>query len=165
LQYLSYVHSLEEAAGLLFPDHVLADPSQSIRHSFLSLLNLRVDEFNQLLIDCLPGTADKVFTIIPLRLQLTLSTETYLSCDSVKEVKDTVHHFPPALYSKYLAILSEPGVLLYKLHLKVGTIYSIICNLYIEKGLVKNVRIQVVELHRYIVRVELLYNQSVSNDN
>jgi hypothetical protein len=76
-----------------------------------------------------------------------------------------LHHFPPALYSEYLAMLSEPGVPPHELHLKVGATCSIMRNLCIEKGLVKNVRAQVVELHRYIVRVELLLDQSVSNDD
>ena len=57
LAHLPRVHSLEEAANLLYPDHVLADPVQSIRRSFLSPLNIRVDEFNQLLMNRLPGTA------------------------------------------------------------------------------------------------------------
>jgi hypothetical protein len=46
LRYLSLVHSIKVAADLLFPDHVLSDPSQSIRRFFFSPLNLRVDEFN-----------------------------------------------------------------------------------------------------------------------
>jgi hypothetical protein len=73
LRHLSRVHSLEEAADLLFPDYVLADPSQSIRRSFLSPLNLRVDEFNQLLMDRLPGAAGRFSAIVPLRSRLTHS--------------------------------------------------------------------------------------------
>ena len=57
LRHLSQVHSMEEAADLLFPDHVLSDPSKSIRRSFLSPLNLRVDEFNQLMMSRLSGSA------------------------------------------------------------------------------------------------------------
>jgi hypothetical protein len=34
-------------------------------------------------------------------------------------------------------------------------------NLCIEKGLVKNVRVRVAELHRHIVRAELLPTQSI----
>jgi hypothetical protein len=93
-----------------------------------------------------------------------LPLETHLSCDSVKEIRNTAHHLPPTLHGKYIALLSEPGVPPHKLHLKVGTIYSVICNPYIEKGLVKNVRVRVAELHRHIVRVELLRDQSTSID-
>ena len=57
----------EEAADLLFPDHILSDPSQSIRRSYLSPLNIRVDNFNQLMMGRLPGTAGRFFAIIPLR--------------------------------------------------------------------------------------------------
>ena len=83
----------------------------------------------------------------------------------MKEIKDTAHHLPPALHGEYIALLSEPGVPPHKLHLKVGAICSVMRNLCIEKGLVKNVRVRVAELHRHIVRVELLRDQSISIDD
>jgi hypothetical protein len=83
----------------------------------------------------------------------------------VKEIKDTAYHLPPVLYGEYIALLSEPGVPPHKLHLQVGAICSVMRNLCIEKGLVKNIRIRVVELHRHIVRVELLRDQSILIDD
>ena len=55
LHHLSPVQSMEEAADFLFPANVLADPTRATLHSFLSPLNTRVDEFNQLMIDRIPG--------------------------------------------------------------------------------------------------------------
>jgi hypothetical protein len=62
-------------------------------------------------------------------------------------------------------MLSEPGIPPHELHLKVGAVCGIMRNLSVEKGLVKSVRVRVVALHRYIVRVELLRDQSASLDD
>jgi hypothetical protein len=94
-----------------------------------------------------------------------LSPETYLSCNSVKEIRDVAYYLPLTFHGKYLVILSEPGVFPHKLYLKVSSICSVMRNLCIEKGLVKNVRVRVAELHRHILRVELLRNQSTSIDD
>lgn len=56
LAHLPRVHSLKEAANLLYHDRILADPVHSIRRSFLNPLNIRVGESNQLLMTRLPGT-------------------------------------------------------------------------------------------------------------
>jgi hypothetical protein len=107
-------------------------------------------------------TVGRFSAIIPLRPRLTLFPETYLSCNSVKEIRDAAHHLPPTLRSDYLAMLSEPGVPPHELYLKVGSICSVMRYLCIEKGLVKNIHVRVVELHRHIVRVDLLRDQSTS---
>jgi len=137
---------------LLFSDHVLLDPSQSIRRSFLSPLNLHVDNFNQLMMGRLPGSAGRFFATFSCdfllsHLRTLTFSETYLSCDSVKEIKDTAYRLPPALHGEYIALLSEPGVPPHKLRLKVGAICSVMRNLCIEKGLVKKVRVRVAELY------------------
>lgn len=66
----------------------------------------------------------------------------------MKEVEDPTDQLPSAVESDYLAMLNEPGVPPHKLQLKVGTICSIMRNLSIEKGLVKNARVRILELHR-----------------
>jgi hypothetical protein len=42
---------IEEAADFLFPVNVLADPTRATLHSFLSPIDICVDEFNQLMMD------------------------------------------------------------------------------------------------------------------
>jgi hypothetical protein len=58
LHHLTQVHSLQEAADFLFPADILAHPdsgrSLSLR-SFLSPFNVRVDEFNELMLNRMPG--------------------------------------------------------------------------------------------------------------
>jgi hypothetical protein len=96
---------------------------------------------------------------------MTLLLATYLSCDCIKEVEDPADRLPSAVESDYLAMLNEPGVPPYKLLLKVGTICSIMRNLSIKKGLVKNARVRILELRCYIVKVELLHSSSSSTND
>jgi hypothetical protein len=90
---------------------------------------------------------------------------TYLSCDRIAEVEDPADRPPSAAESDYLALLNEPGIPPHKLQVKVGTICSIMRNMSIDEGLVKNARVRVLELRRHIVRVELLHSPSFSTDN
>jgi len=55
LQHLSQVETMDQAADFLFPPDVLADSTRATRHSYLSPYNARVDEFNQLMMNRIPG--------------------------------------------------------------------------------------------------------------
>jgi len=46
---------MEAASDFLFPGDILAHIAQSILHSFLCPFNLRVDEFNELMMSRLSG--------------------------------------------------------------------------------------------------------------
>jgi hypothetical protein len=62
-------------------------------------------------------------------------------------------------------MLHEPGIPPSKLSLKIGCIASIMRNLSIEKGLVKNARIQVIRLSDNIVEVQLLQQNSALTES
>jgi hypothetical protein len=78
---------------------------------------------------------------------------------------DSTQYLPPSVHTDYLAMLDEPGVPPHQLHLKVGSLCSIMRNLCIEKGLVKNIHVRILELQRHIIQVELLTGRSPSNDD
>jgi hypothetical protein len=61
LTLLNRVHTLKEAMGFLFPAEILSDPEAAVRRSFLSPLNKFVDEFNDAILDNLPGEESKYF--------------------------------------------------------------------------------------------------------
>ena len=46
---------IQSSIQYLYPSDVLTDPDKCIRSSFLSPLNLRVDEYNDTILDLLPG--------------------------------------------------------------------------------------------------------------
>jgi hypothetical protein len=64
--------------------------------------------------------------------------ETYYGYDTIKELDDSTYHLPSGTEVDLLGILSKLGIPPYKLSLKVGYIISIIRNLCMEEGLVKN---------------------------
>ena len=62
---------------------------------------------------------------------------------------------------EFLASMTHPNVPPHTLHLKPNTICAIQCNLAVEKGLVQNVRVQIVALHRRFVEVRQINSNEV----
>lgn len=85
-----------------------------------------------------------------------MNLATYYSQDTIKELDDTTFHLPTGAEADLLSMLNESGVPPHALSLKKACIASIMRNLCVEKGLVKNVRIQVVNLLSNVVEVQLL---------
>ena len=53
--FLRPLTSLEDVEAFLFPPNVLADPTLCVQRSFLSPVNVNVDEFNAIILSRLPG--------------------------------------------------------------------------------------------------------------
>ncbi|KAN0085389.1 PIF1-like helicase domain containing protein [Elaphomyces granulatus] len=121
-----HVHSLEEAADFLFLEDDVYNASDVVDRAFLSPFNARVDGFNDLMLRHLPG-----------------EETTYFSQDVIKEMDSSSFHIPSANERDLLSMLHEPGVPPHQLSLKVGSIASIMRNLCIERGLVKNARVRI----------------------
>lgn len=87
---------------------------------------------------------------------------TYYSYDCIKEDSDQTSSTQYILTSSeifdFLALLKEHGVPTHKLTLKVGSVCSVMQNLSIETGLIKNARVVVKELHERFIKVQLLSN-------
>jgi hypothetical protein len=60
----------------------------------------------------------------------------------------------------FLAILSQNGIPKHELHLKQGCICSLMRNMSVQKGLVKNTRLIIQELHHHYVEVRLINNRT-----
>jgi hypothetical protein len=73
----------------------------------------------------------------------------------VKEA-DTMDPFDPMHSQDFLSLLTHSGVPPHELHLKVGAICTIMRNMSIEKGLVKNSRVVIHSLHSRFVEVRTL---------
>ena len=82
----------------------------------------------------------------------------FYSVDSVKEDDDTLlaNGPPPSSLQDYLRTANENGIPPHELHLKVGSLCSIMRNLSIDHGLVKNVRVIVQRMLRHTIEVETL---------
>lgn len=85
-----------------------------------------------------------------------LSLATYYSHNTIKELDDTAFYLPTGTEGDLISILNESGIPPYALTLKRACLASVMRNLCIEIGLLKNVRIQVVNLPSNVVEVQLL---------
>ena len=83
----------------------------------------------------------------------------YYSADHVKEDTD---QGDDALTPDYLAVLTHNGVPPHFLRLKKGCVCTIMRNMSVRKGLVKNARVVVRELHRRFIEVQVIDNRSNS---
>jgi hypothetical protein len=89
---------------------------------------------------------------------------TYYSQDTIKELEETTFHLPSGAEADLLSMLHESGVPPHALSLKIGCNASIMRNLSIEKGLVKNARVQVVSLLPNVIEVRLLQQLQPSSE-
>ncbi|KAL6303921.1 hypothetical protein BKA93DRAFT_734214 [Sparassis latifolia] len=68
----------------------------------------------------------------------------------------------PEPASKFLATANHHGVPQHELHLKVDAVCSLLRNVSVEKGLVKNICVVVHALHRCFIEIKLLKSSSQS---
>ncbi|KAJ6038891.1 hypothetical protein N7460_007608 [Penicillium canescens] len=140
LHHLQHLDDLDAAADFLFPQDSVSTSAAAVQHAFLSPFNVRVDLFNKLILEWLPGRA-----------------ETYYSHDTIKELDDSTFNLPTGAEADLLSVLNEPGIPPHELSLKIGAVASVMRNLSIEKNLVKNVRVQVVNLLPNVVQSPTFY--------
>lgn len=87
--------------------------------------------------------------------------DTYFSRDKIVE-SDTydLSTRPPASTTlDYLSLLNEPGIPPNKLHLKPTMVCSLMRNLSVEKGLVKNTRVIITSCEQHSIGVQLIHSQ------
>jgi PIF1-like helicase len=89
-----------------------------------------------------------------------MNTETYSSYDSLKE-NDGLNEEISLSMKEYLLLFSESGVPPSTLKLKIGVICSIMRNLSLQNGLVKNARVRILEFKSNSIKVCLLNEPAV----
>ncbi|KAF3405665.1 ATP-dependent DNA helicase PIF1 [Penicillium rolfsii] len=146
LHHLQHLGDLDAAADFLFPQDSVSTSAAAVQRAFLSPFNARVDLFNRLILERLPGRA-----------------ETYYSHDTIKELDDSTINLPTGAEADLLSVLNEPGVPSHELSLKIGAVASVMRNFSVEKNLVKNMRVQVVNLLPNVVQVRLLQRTCLPN--
>ena len=91
---------------------------------------------------------------------ININTEIYYSSDSLKEADDITLNVAQQT-PEYLASLSDPNTPSHALPLKINAICAIQRNIAVEKGLVRNARVQIIALHRRFVEVRKLDDNEV----
>jgi hypothetical protein len=160
LPYLDTVQNLDNAIEFLYPPHILCDPSACLKRAFLSPKNINVDSFNCRILEQLPGNE---CTPLPLPTHYPTpsspETVTYFSSNFIKENEEmTIAN--NSLSPDHLALLTHNGVPPHLLRLKKGCVCTLMRNMSVKKGLVKNARVIVHELHRKFVEIRVISNRT-----
>jgi hypothetical protein len=90
---------------------------------------------------------------------LTALIVSYYSADIVKENDEIISDHPEAT-PDYLAMLTQNGIPAHQLRLKEGCICSLMRNMSVRHGLVKNARLIVLRLHRRFIEVRVINNRT-----
>jgi hypothetical protein len=62
LDFIPCLYNMEDCVSFLFPDPVLMDPLRALKRAFLSPKNVQVDEFNDIVLQCLHEPEHLSFT-------------------------------------------------------------------------------------------------------
>jgi len=64
LSFISHCGTLDDAVSFLFPRNILTDPLLALKRAFLSPINMYVQEFNEKILNILPGFESKPFLLL-----------------------------------------------------------------------------------------------------
>jgi hypothetical protein len=101
-----------------------------------------VDTFNKTILNAILGTS-----------------KTYLAADSLKEVEES-GLTPPDSVLDYVAKHTPPGMPPHSLTIKTNSVFRLLRNFSLDLGLVKNVRVVIIDVGTRIVTVRLLRGMS-----
>ena len=153
--FTKFTYNLSDAVQFLSPPEILDNPGALSCRSFLSPLNIYVDEFNSIVLDSLPGAQETYYSINSIK-----EDERYRDEHDERSFESTL---PSRGLDEYLTTITENGVPPHQLHLKVGSLCSIMHNFSIHEALVKNTKIIVQKFSRHVIEVETI--PSDSNEN
>jgi hypothetical protein len=145
LNMLQTVHSPKDLIDFVYPIHILSNPLDCLKRAILAPTNQQVDSFNKTILDAIPGMS-----------------RTYLPADSLKEVEEAGLTSPDSVLD-YIAKHTPPGMPPHSLTIKTNSVFRLLRNFSLDLGLVKNVRVVVIDVGVRIVTVRLLRGMSGGN--
>ncbi|KAF7344341.1 ATP-dependent DNA helicase [Mycena sanguinolenta] len=138
LDMLSKVHSASELIDFVYPADILTDAIACLTRSILCPTNEQVDFYNDTILRSIQGTS-----------------RTYLAADSLKEVDEQGLTAPDSILD-YVAQHAPPGLPPHSLTIKTNTVFRLLRNFSVDRGLVKNVRVVIVQTGIRLITVRLL---------
>jgi ATP-dependent DNA helicase PIF1 len=138
LHALQIVHKVQELIDFVYPLHVLQLPLECLTRAILAPTNAQVDEYNTHVLNNVLGL-----------------TRTYFATDDLKESRDVQLPAPTDMLD-YVAHHTPPGMPPHNLPIKTNAVFRLMRNLSIDRGLVKNVRVVVIDIGRRVITVRLL---------
>lgn len=138
IPYLQNVFTEEDLINFVFPQHVLQQASQCLKHSILCPTNMQVNVYNSKLLHCINGVQ-----------------RTYHAADSLKEADDVGLPSPNSILD-YVVMNTPPRMPHHALTIKVNSVCHLIRNISVDEGLVKNTHVIIVDVGHRIVTVRIL---------
>lgn len=140
LSMLQSCATMRDLIQFAFPDEILLSPEMCFGRAILAPTNAQIDTYNSVVVGKIPG---------PSRM--------FISSDSLKEIEDTgmLDATPDAMLD-WAATHSMPGIPANKLTLKRGMVARLMRNISIDRALVKNTRMTIVDVGPRIIAVRLL---------
>ena len=145
LDMLDIVTDAEDIMQFVYPDHVLQNSTSCLSRAILAPTNQQVDHYNDVILQCVHGTQ-----------------YVYLAADSLKEANNAGLVSPDSALD-YAAHQTPPGLPSHTLTVKVNGVYRLLRNFSLDRGLVKNVHVVVVDVGTRIVTVRLLRPEDLTN--
>ena len=138
LTMLNIVTNPEDIIQFVYADNVLQNSACCLSRAILAPTNLQVDQYNDVILQRVHGTQ-----------------RTYLAADTLKEV-DNAGLISPDSALDYVARQTPPGLPSHTLTIKINGVYRLLRNFSLDRGLVKNVRVVVVDVGSRLVTVRLI---------
>jgi hypothetical protein len=135
---LHVVRDTESLIVFTFPDDVIQNLSACVTRSILAPTNRQIDRYN-----------DQILA------RIDEEEKTYVAADSLKEADDSGCMFPDSALD-YLARNTPPGIAEHKIKIKKNAVYRMLRNFSIDRQLVKNARVLVINLGTRLVTVRPL---------
>lgn len=135
---LNVVNSQEEIIEWVFPNTILENVDDCVECCILAPTNLQVQAYNDAVLNRVNG-----------------EERTCVAADCLKEA-DEAGMIPPSSVLDYVVNHTPPGLPAHHLRIKIGGIYRLLRNFSIQRGLVKNTRVQIVAIGPRLITVKLL---------
>ncbi|EJD45353.1 helicase [Auricularia subglabra TFB-10046 SS5] len=139
LDLLDHVYTDNAVIDFVYPQAVIDDPTACLKRSILCPTNRQIDHYNALLLSRVKGTA-----------------RTYLAADKIKE--DDAAGMPERAGATldYAIRAHIPGFPSHSSVIKTNAVFRLLRNFSLSRGLVKNVRVVVVDVGTRLVTVRIL---------
>ncbi|EJD34519.1 helicase [Auricularia subglabra TFB-10046 SS5] len=139
LNLLRHVHTENEMIDFVYPQEIINDPKACLKRSILCPTNRQIDQYNAQILDRVHGIA-----------------RTYLSADKIKEEDEAGMPERGTASLDYAARAPLPGLPGHSVTIKTNAVFRLLRNFSISRGLVKNVRVVIVDVGVRLITVRVL---------
>jgi ATP-dependent DNA helicase PIF1 len=140
LPMVRIVHTEKDLIDFVWSSESISNPARGLTRCILAVTNRQVNKFNHIILNKVPGEERR-----------------YFASDSIQETSDNpnsefLDDAESGLLDYYTAN-NIPGLPLFSLSLKVGSLCRIMRNLSIKHSLVKNTRVVITALQNHVISV------------